>query len=179
MSNMSLKNAWYGLIGRDISTVKPKDPRANHDFSDEDREYSADMRKIRQETKLLKEKMQLMQQKRELEELKDELYGQENEGGDDDEQTQILQYLTPILASIGNKGGAPSKSPPTMQNTPSQTPQTLSDDDIRAFIVKQPRSIIKLAKTMPKELVKRKVLCEIPMTDEEFERAHAILLSEH
>jgi len=177
MSKMSLKNAWYGLIGRDISTIKPKDPRANHDFSDEDREYSADMRKIRQETKLIREKMQLMEQKRELEELKSELYSKENDGDDDDEQTQIMQYLTPILANIGNKGGAPSITP-TIQSPP-QTPQTLSDDDIRAFIVKQPRSVIKLAKTMPKELVKRKVLCEIPMSDEEFERAHAILLSEH
>lgn len=171
---MGLKNAWYGLIGREIEPKRKDDPRHNHTFTPEDTEHAVEMRKLRQETARIQQKMALMEQKRELQDLKRELY--DDEDGEDDEednQTQILQFLAPILGNL--KGGAPQAPP-----IPAAPPQSsnISDEDIRAFIVKQDRKHIKLAKTMPKEIIKRKVLAEMPMSDAEFERAHQILMTE-
>jgi len=167
---MALKDLWK-LIKSDNKKVV--DVRNNHQFSDEDREHAVEMRQIRQETARIREKMQLLEQKRELDELKSELYHHESDE-DDDGQTKILEYLAPIMANMRAGNAAKGTQPPIQQSPPSQ----LSDDDIRSFIVKQKRGYVKLAKTMPKELLKRQISQQFPLSDDEFERAHKILVEE-
>jgi len=169
---MSLKDLWSIIKGTDKKVV---DARANHQFSDADREHAEEMRKLRQETARIQQKMQLMEQKRELQDLKAELYdGDDDE--DDDGENDVATLVSQLFGAV--KSGV-SQSPPTIVNPQSAAYHPkLSDNDIRSFIVKQDRKHIKLAKTMPKEIVKRKISEQIQLTDEEFERAHQILLSE-
>lgn len=174
----------------------------NHIFSDEERELSADLRALKLEkAKLLaqmdieRQKIALEKQKLELEDLKAELNGDDNE-----EETQNNSngfnpeaiLMTLIMKHFMGNNMPPQQTtlhnfpanPTPLQESPAnlgqsqEHPPTISDQEIRNFLKSQPKNYIKLAKTLPKEVVYRKVTQETPLTNEEFERAYEILQKE-
>jgi len=174
---MSLKKAWQALWGRETVEIKQKDPRANYEMTEEDRQHSVEMRRLRQETARMQQRMELMRQKAELRELKAELFDEEEDGEDND--GDISSMLLQLLNTV--KGGQmpPAASEIGRQPSPQTYQTALSDQDIRDFIIKNvDRPTIEKSKKMPKELVKRQIIQMSGVTEQEAERAHHILLTE-
>lgn len=187
---MSLKKAWFGLIGKEITPTKKEDPRHNHTFDEEDTKHAVEMRRLRQDTARMRQKMELLEQRRELKELQDEL--RDDEGDDEGDEMSTDKLLMSLVLPMLNKGGAglqnakqpiefgantqDQQAPPT----PTQTvlSQVISDDEIRTAIKQLPKTQIMLAKKLPKDIVFRKVTQQIPLTNEEFDRAYNILQTE-
>ena len=183
---MSLKKAWYGLLGRELvetTPIKAKDPRQNHVFDEEDTKHAVEMRRLRQDTARMRQKMELLEQKRELRELQEELSDDESEETDGlgDTDKMLMSILLPMLnkqpsQGAGLKPNEIAAAPPTPQQT--VLSQSISDDEIRTALKQIPKPQLKLAKSLPKDIVYRKVTQQMPLTNEEFERAYNILVGE-
>jgi hypothetical protein len=100
----------------------------------------------------------------------------EEEDPDDEDfgLKEAMGYLSPILAGVTGKQAVSNTS--LTNHTP--VTSAVSDADIRDFIAKQDRKSIEIAKTMPKELLRRKISQHLPLNDTEFEKAHQILMAE-
>lgn len=186
---MSLKKAWKALIGKEETISIPekvaKDPRCNHEFTEEDRFHSAEMRRMRQEQQRIQMKMQHLQMKRDLEELKAEFEEEEEEGGDDNSEmlTQFLSILTAAKGGVQQNPYNPQQNmnsyvemPPSMPQE--QQSQMISDEEIRQFLKQQDKGKIRLAKTMPKAIVKSQAMQQTGIDENTAERAYQILMAE-
>jgi hypothetical protein len=180
MSKMTLRTLWNLFRAKD-ENAKVVPPNVNHQLTDEDRRHSAEMRRLRQENEQMEKRFELLRKQKLIERQESLLYDDEEEeedGEDEDEDSQILGMVTQLF----NTATGAQKSPAVSEFAPQPSPQTfqtgLSDADIRDFIVKQDRKYIKVAKTMPKELLKRQAMQQMGITEQEAERAHQILITE-
>lgn len=176
---MTLHDLWTLLRApkKRVSVIKKTDDERIIEL--EERKNEAEITRLKiQEAKRLR-------QQRDLDEIRDSIEYDGVEEEESDEEDYIEGALATAVTGftqkyLNNQAGQnfPS-SPQTIEHSsPAENHKNLSDDDIRELLDAN-KQHLKLAKKMPKEVVKRIVSSKIPVTDEEFDRAHKILLTEY
>ena len=172
---MALKDLWKLMF---------KSKNHNHDFNDEDRAHALEMRRIKHETERMRieaERTRIESEKRRAEvELKkyDELlcdddYDDDVDDGDD--MSGIISAIPKVLTMMKGGGG---QNHSEIETPPSQPPPIISDDDLRAFIAKQSRQNIKMAKTLPKNMFLNQSMQKFGINQQDSERAYSMLHTE-
>jgi G3E family GTPase len=157
---------------------KKKDNRHNYDFSDLDREQAVQKRKVNAELRKVKQEIEIAKAKAELYDLQEilEEYNAEEEPAEEIKEGLSLEdtLLLKLLGGVNLSG----IQTPIQTATEEKKPFSLSDEEIRSFIVSQPKAAIKAAKALPDAILKERIKAQLPEIDEDsVNRAIAILRS--
>jgi len=156
---------------------KRKDPRINHDFTDDDREFAsiqkkmnADHRRVAQEIRNDIEIMKLqrlkLMQKRQIEDLEEELglYDEEDET-EKEEESEVSQILK-VFQMFGNKAQQPPQpTPQTPIYEPPSDPSgegDLADTEIDELLSRVPDQYIKGGKFLPDKALEKYINGAVP-----------------
>lgn len=188
---MTLKAAWNALFAKD-DTNSDKEQTLNitpkpvkHDFDQFDRIQSAELRRIRQNIERMNAQAQELHVKKQLEDAQRALYDDDDYDDDDYEEEpqndldRVLSAFMPILNNSLKKNDS-NKVVKASSEFGTQTPALeITDEEIRAFISAQDKAKIKLAKQLPKQVIKNQVKEMLGADESTAERAHQILISEY
>jgi len=141
--------------------IKKADKRANNgkNFTDEDRELSAEIREMRREYKRLQEERKLLMERDKIERLREDLgyYDEQTDITDKTEnpETLLLNLLLPkILKGQSNINSSSSVM------SPSEV--TLSQEQIKQMVDNLPKKAVKYAKNMDDETKKQLIKTQMP-----------------
>lgn len=170
---MSLKDLWHLL-------TKKEKIKQNYTLSSEENneKRAIELQERKNQLELHKiqiEELKRQQAKKAFEDLKSSFEDDEYDDDDEDSDGGMIENM---LGSILDKAIPQQNNPNTINVTPTQTKQPISDGDLRAFLAKQKRGYLKIAKTMPKESIIRRAKQEAQLNDEEAERAYCMLHNE-
>jgi len=169
-----------------------------YQFTDEDREKSAQLRLMRAELKKLEKETKLDELKEELEFKKEELRLRRekrlmelSENPNDSssmEDKLMMLILAPILSKLGMNTLAPDgvissaaavglSSSPLAKETAAAS-MSLSDDILKQLLGKVPKSYLKIAKKMQKEELELLIKNQLPLVDEDTINRAILLLKQ-
>lgn len=150
-----------------------KDPRANHDFSEEDREKSAVVRLEkavrRKRLEIQKARLERLHEQLEEQQMEEQIADLEDQLDGDDNQDPGADALSPdalfmgLLAKIAN-GKQPANVSSSASVPVEQTRKRLTDDQLKTMRARIPAPVLKkLARMDPEEIVE-----QISMYDPDF-----------
>jgi hypothetical protein len=146
-----------------------RDPRHNHDFSEQDREFSINVRKLKMEEKKLEYERRKLEHDVAMAELQEKLedirsaYEPETEEGSDGADAMMMGLLSSILM----KGNAPVAVSASSTTPTPNTKERLTDEQLREILDTVPKGYRKLAKGMSDETLTGLIRSKLPNLDDD------------
>jgi len=154
---------------------KRKDNRANHSFTDEDREHSREIRKQKLEILQAEKELKLLEIQREKELIQQDI--QDLIGDDEEEQSpfekMLIPILQPMLMKMNNPQSQQVQESPHYQNnnsfvsSPELVGNTLSNDELQILWNKLPENYKKYVKRMNDEELRVFIISQVPAINRE------------
>jgi len=167
--------AFWGLFKKQLPA------RVNHNFNDDDREFSEEIRRQKRELKRLEFERSRLEAKAELDDLKAEIdaYKQTEEDNEDSSPTdKLLMLLAAKMlggqADLSGKQTATTVSPNTQTVQPDKI--SLSDEGITALLKTMPSLVKKQLRNLPDEDLFKLANKQYPQYDEETIRRAVLML---
>lgn len=184
------------ILGFEIKKIKKEIPTTKLKIGKTEEEKILELEERKNEIELNKLKISEIKRerfKRELEEIGKRIENPQDFDDDDeeeiDEEDDLINsafgtILTKVMA--GSKGGSTTGGSSFLEQaqlTPSNSTSTphaapITDEEIRGYLRQQSSKNLKLAKAIPKPLLFRKIKEQMPLSNDECERAYQILVTE-
>jgi len=164
--------SWYNPF----SWIKRRDPRQNHDFSDEERTRAVEVSRERARLKRLQDQkaheLKMLEMERDRIALEDEIADLTDDDEDEDFDTEdsadalLVKLLQPILQR-GTHPVSPAAGSPATPSPGAAAQIHLMDDQLREIWNNQPVHIRSAAKVSSDERIEEVILSRYPNIDED------------
>jgi len=176
---MTFSDLWR-IVRKPAKRTTTRDDILRDDIAEKQR-LQVEERKLEIELEKLRlEQIRSAEHRKKLQDIKADL--DDDDDDYDDDEDDDLDAIADTFGSILEKATGGNKrtvAPPNIPAPQMQIRKAISDDEIRDFLDKQKKGHLRLAKSMPKEVLKNKAMHDMGIGDEEAERAYKILVEEY